>query len=287
MEPRSYRAYPVLFGALTALVLSGSSVLEAGESSSATLASLSSLSKPSTVELLAGGPAGDRQLVAGVRVRLKPGWKTYWRNPGQSGMPPSFDWSGSSNVADAEVLFPAPRRYTANGETVYGYHEEVIFPVRITPAKAGDPVKLSLSMTYAICRDICMPIQAEAAAELGTDMGGGQNLAEIERYEKRVPQDQVPGLDIAAIRSAFEDGKEALNVELKVADESDPVEIFIENAPAGVSLGASRLVASEADRRLYRISVDKNRTGQPIREAKIALTVVQGEKALARTVKVD
>ena len=90
----------------------------------------------------ATGESGDRVVRAGVEIKLQPGWKTYWRYPGDSGVPPSFDFAASENVKSVTVLFPAPKRFEDGGGTSIGYGDDVIFPLRITARDAGKPVTL-------------------------------------------------------------------------------------------------------------------------------------------------
>jgi DsbC/DsbD-like thiol-disulfide interchange protein len=101
------------------------------------------------------------QLFAGIEIRLNEGWKTYWRMPGDAGgIPPSFSWVGSTNLAAAKVLYPAPRRLQdATGDTV-GYKSGVVFPVEVTPNDPAQPVELRLALAYGICREICVPAEA-------------------------------------------------------------------------------------------------------------------------------
>lgn len=95
--------------------------------------------------------------LAGVDLGLAPGWKTYWRRPGDSGIAPEFDWSGSENVAAVELRWPAPERFDDPGDTTFGYRGGVIWPLRIVPEDAGAPVVLNLSLHYGICADLCIP----------------------------------------------------------------------------------------------------------------------------------
>jgi DsbC/DsbD-like thiol-disulfide interchange protein len=102
----------------------------------------------------------------GVLIEMEEGWKTYWRMPGEAGIPPEFTWK-TSVPAEVGVLFPVPGRYAdASGETV-GYQREVVFPVIVT-APGQSAVTLDLSLFFAVCKDICIPAQAEASIELGT-----------------------------------------------------------------------------------------------------------------------
>lgn len=107
------------------------------------------------------GPA----LLAGVRIVLDDGWKTYWRSPGD-GIPPRFDWSGSTNVGRISVLWPAPKPFRDNAGAYVGYKKEVTFPVIVEPQQPGQPVDLRLHLDYAVCRDICIPVQTDLAEKL-------------------------------------------------------------------------------------------------------------------------
>jgi len=117
--------------------------------------------------LIAGFDSATRAYDGGLEVRLDHGWKTYWRMPGDAGIPPQFDWSGSSNVKRVEVLWPAPRRFAdAGGETV-GYKDRVVFPLRIYPEDPGKDVKLDLKLFFGVCQDICIPGNGSISAHSG------------------------------------------------------------------------------------------------------------------------
>src|SRR3974390_3241401 len=76
---------------------------------------------------------------AGIEIRLKPGWHTYWRYPGDAGVPPRFDFSGSRNVGAVTVLWPAPRRMAEQGLSIIGYTGDVILPLVIVPPDRAKP----------------------------------------------------------------------------------------------------------------------------------------------------
>ncbi len=100
--------------------------------------------------------------LAFVQLELEPGWKTYWRHPGEAGgIPPEFSWDGSSNLNGATVQYPAPHRMTEEiGDTI-GYKKSVIFPVRLTANDPGKPIGLQLALRFGICKDICVPTEAK------------------------------------------------------------------------------------------------------------------------------
>jgi DsbC/DsbD-like thiol-disulfide interchange protein len=119
----------------------------------------------SQVRLIAGTNAPQHPtLRAGLDIKLAPGWKTYWRYPGDSGMPPRFNFAGSRNVKDVQILWPAPERMADGGGQSIGYHDRVIMPLRVTPIDPAQPVLLSLKLDYAVCEKLCLPVQAAASA---------------------------------------------------------------------------------------------------------------------------
>ncbi len=106
--------------------------------------------------------------MAAVELDLAPGWKTYWRSPGDAGIPPSFDWSGSRNVRSVHIHWPAPVVFEANGFQTIGYHEKLLLPVEVEPVDPALPVRLSVDMELGVCDEICMPASLSLQAELDT-----------------------------------------------------------------------------------------------------------------------
>ena len=113
------------------------------------------------------GWAEDGARMAGLTIRLAPGWKTYWRNPGDAGIPPRFDWSGSENVADIQIVWPRPHAFDSFGLRTLGYKDAVTLPLRVTPTDPSAPIRLALTLDYGICSDICVPERAELSMRVG------------------------------------------------------------------------------------------------------------------------
>ena len=129
----------------------------------------------SAVRLIAGETksVGDALLHAGIEIRLAPGWKTYWRYPGDSGVPPRFDFAGSTNVQQATVQWPTPHRFADGGGQSIGYVGDVVLPVQVQAKDSTKPVTLRLKVEYAICEKLCVP--AEGSAELPLAAGGNSS----------------------------------------------------------------------------------------------------------------
>jgi DsbC/DsbD-like thiol-disulfide interchange protein len=182
----------------------------------------------SQVRLIAGkNPAGQQPLRAGIEIRLAPGWKTYWRYPGDSGIPPQFDFGGSENVRSVQVLWPAPRRFSDPGGQFIGYEGRVIMPLRVVPEDSQRPVQLRLD--YGVCEILCVPAQVEARLKLSG--GGGAQEPALAAAEARVPRRAAVGEDRAlAIREVRRvESKERPRILVEVAaPPTSAVDLFVE-----------------------------------------------------------
>ncbi|MCU0907548.1 MAG: hypothetical protein MUF73_08905 [Rhodobacteraceae bacterium] len=127
--------------------------------------------------------------VAGLALSLAPGWKTYWRVPGEAGIPPEFDWSGSRNVVRVIVHWPRPVAFDQAGMTSLGYGGEVVLPLEVVASDPDAPVQLAGTVRLGVCRDICIPVTADLAAELASDLQArGQAVPHIRAALGRVPE---------------------------------------------------------------------------------------------------
>ncbi|WP_240335558.1 protein-disulfide reductase DsbD domain-containing protein [Pseudotabrizicola algicola] len=109
--------------------------------------------------------------MAALHLQLAPNWKTYWRAPGDAGIPPQFDWAGSENVGAVRFHWPAPDVFQTNGMQTVGYHDELVLPIEVTPKDPRKPVRLRASVDLGVCKDICIP----ATLMLGTALPGPGN----------------------------------------------------------------------------------------------------------------
>ncbi|MCL7463826.1 protein-disulfide reductase DsbD domain-containing protein [Phaeovulum sp. NW3] len=117
-------------------------------------------------ELLDGWQTPSGARMAALRIALDDGWKTYWRAPGDAGIPPQFDFAGSQNVADITVHWPTPEVFDQNGMRSVGYDNELILPLEITPADPAQPIALAAGVDFGICHDVCVPVSVSLQADL-------------------------------------------------------------------------------------------------------------------------
>lgn len=136
--------------------------------------------------------------MAAIHLTLAPGWKTYWRAPGDAGIPPQFDWSGSDNLAGVTVHWPRPEVFTINGMTTIGYDAEVVLPVELHPRDPSRPVRLEASVDLGVCRDICVPATLHLSGDL-TAPGGADPVIRA-ALDARPDPGRAAGLTAIACR---------------------------------------------------------------------------------------
>lgn len=122
------------------------------------------MDNPVHLSVIQGWQQDDGTRIAGIRIDLDDGWKTYWRAPGEAGIPPYFDFTSSKNLGAFEVEWPAPAVFDQGGMTTVGYKDFVIFPVILTPIKEKRRIDLRGELQLGVCKDVCLPVSLELDA---------------------------------------------------------------------------------------------------------------------------
>ncbi len=244
------------------------------------------------VRLIAAAPVLDASGIArlGLEFRLAPGWNVYWRSPGDAGLPPEIDWTGSRNLASAAIAWPAPRRFTAYNLETIGYEDAVVLPITARLADRGAPLALNAALKYLTCKDICIPYEAVLTLDLpaggaGAAAPGGGHAELIAQYAARVPSAATAGglrLDGARLSTG---PAPRLDLDLAAAETLGSPDAFIEGAP-GIGFGAPAIERA-ADGRSATLALPL--TGDPAAIAallgqKLRVTIVDGDRALEATV---
>lgn len=197
--------------------------------------------------LVAGPAASPGSYLAGLEVIMDDGWKTYWRMPGDSGVPPSFDWAGSTNLASAKVLYPAPKRMAEAGGEVLGYKQSVLLPIEVKPQDPARPVAMKLGVELGICREICIP--ATATFNLTIAPGGtGAPPTAVAAALERVPRAQGARRkdDPELKRVVIDSAGSRLAVEAVFPGDGKGADVFIE-APEGLYVPLPKKAAAMPD----------------------------------------
>jgi DsbC/DsbD-like thiol-disulfide interchange protein len=222
---------------------------------------------------------------AGIEIRLARGWKTYWRYPGDSGVPPRFDFSKSSNVKSVSVRWPAPERLTDEGGTSIGYKHDVTFPLDVVPQDAGRPVALSLSIEYAVCEKLCVP--AEGRADVTITGKLGKLDVTLAADEARVPKPAAVGANgVVSVRAVKRDGA---RVTVDVAYPANTaVDLFAEGPEPDWALPVPSPVAgAPAGQQRFAFQLDGLPSGATADGTTLKLTAVAGDQAIEVPYRLD
>jgi DsbC/DsbD-like thiol-disulfide interchange protein len=246
----------------------------------------------SAARLIAGRPrsdAGSTTIRAGLEIRLQPGWKTYWRYPGDSGVPPAFDFSKSDNVKSVSVLYPAPRRFPdgAGGQSI-GYMGSVILPVHVVPQTAGKPVTLRVHLDYGVCEKLCVP--AKADLELVLKGGDSSQDAAVRAAEARVPKRVALGAAATPSVLAFQldgSGKPRVLVDVAATD-GGPLDVFAEGPSPQWALPVPEPVpGARAGLQRFAFMLDGLPPGERPSGAEITVTAVAGDHSVEVAFRLD
>ncbi len=215
---------------------------------------------------LIAGPAAAKpakSYLAGVEILLAEGWKTYWRMPGDAGVPPVFDWTDSANVASIKVLYPAPSRLHEPAAETIGYKRAVIFPVEVLPQNSEIPVELKLLMEFGVCREICIPAQAALSLAIPPRALSREPVAAIVAALWRVPRPQAKRRaddpELTRMTANLDGPAPRLEFEARFAGGGKGADLFIE-APDSLYVPMPKRLPDGADGTV-RFEVDLSRAG--------------------------
>lgn len=233
------------------------------------------------VRLMAGSITGDTA-AAGLEIRLAPHWKTYWRYPGDAGVPLQISWAGSYNVLGVEMAWPAPRRFSdGSGTFSIGYKGTVLFPLTVTLANPKEPARLHLMVDFAVCEALCLPAQAEFSLVLdGHDAQKAD--AAIAQGRASVPVAAAPGgAQAPAVTAVSVDHSKSpaeLVVEARVANPM--ADLFVEGPTASWALPLPKKTALPGGQARFTVPLDGAPPGAAFEGTKLTFTLVDLPKAI-------
>lgn len=230
---------------------------------------------------------GDLSAVpVGLQVALEPGWKTYWRSPGDAGIPVTIDWAGSENLADAEMAWPAPHRFSLFGLDTFGYEREVVFPIAVRPADPGRPVKLRAQVDYLVCEQICIPYQAALALDLPAGPATPTaHVQLIDRFAGRVPGDGgAHGLRLEQVGIDEAGGGPVLEAVAVSRLPFAAPDLIVEGPPDFVFAAPKVRLSDGGTRATLRVPVSVTEGAPPLAGTRLTLTLIDGARGLEASV---
>lgn len=252
------------------------------------LTALALLSTPpafafSQEEVMSGSLRSGWQEAAGthmtaLHLSLAPGWKTYWRNPGDAGIPPLFDWTGSENVSAVRLHWPRPHVFDFNGLSTVGYKGEFVLPMEVIPNDPGRPIRLKGSVELGVCDDICLPASF-AFDTLLSGAGAPDPVIDAALADRPVSADQAGLAGIGCTVDPIKDGLR-ITATMALPDAGDPETVVFETATPGIWVSSAE--TSRQGRTLTAVAEMVPPQGAPfaLDRSGVTLTVISEDRAV-------
>jgi DsbC/DsbD-like thiol-disulfide interchange protein len=232
----------------------------------------------SAVRLLAGSRSGA-VLLGGIAFQLQPGWKTYWRTPGDSGVPPRFDFSKSDNIEAVTVLWPAPTKFDdgAGGHSL-GYHDTIVLPLRIVAKSTDKPVTLRADINYAVCEKLCIPVETNAELAF-TNVASTEDSALLAALDTVPKPANIGDPNPLTIRDVKREGKSSVLVDV-VSPDDRVVNLFVEGPTPDWGLPVPKLLEhGPPGVKRFTFELDGVPPGVSPEGAALKLTLVGGDRS--------
>ncbi len=227
--------------------------------------------------IVAGGIENGAYRVA-LELDLPDGWHTYWRNPGDAGIPPIFDVARSENLQDFNVEYPAPVRYTDGAGTSMIYKGRLLLPIRAVPARPGEPVTLAVRVLYGLCAEVCVPAEAEVTARLDPDSAVDQAAKDdIAVFEARVPV-RADDARLTIDHLGFDAKTAKGSADVSVADDGRLVDLFV-TAPAKWYAAPPAPVRADGGRRRFAVALEGPSGATGTNGVELNFTLVEKDRA--------
>jgi DsbC/DsbD-like thiol-disulfide interchange protein len=170
-----------------------------------------------------GAPDAGGELQGALEIELKRRWKTYWRDPGDAGVPPTIDISASSNINGVELAFPVPERHQDGDLSWAGYAQSVTFPVAFSVADPTLRSTISAAVFLGICETICVPVSAQFTIDPQGDPDNPADAAIVSNAAAALPAPATADFGLRTVEA----GKETLTVEAILPSGARASDVFI------------------------------------------------------------
>lgn len=211
------------------------------------------------IRIVADAPEEDGSIRAMLDIELQPGWKTYWRQPGPTGIPPELSIADSTNLTAATLHFPSPERIDDGYSVWTGYRQSVRLPIEMQKGNARNPARLVGQLTMGICAKICIPVQETIELDLGE--ASALETALVHQAFEALPKAADADFHVASLTLRPDDSFIALDVVMPAPPqagtaESSPGEVFVA-APDGWRLGTPSAGGYDGRKARFRIPVEE------------------------------
>lgn len=198
----------------------------------------------------------DGSFWGGLEIALTAHVKTYWRTAGEAGLPPRFDWSASDNLADLTLVWPRPIRFEDGGSQSIGYDKTVLLPFLIKPINPQKPVTLDLTLDYAVCEKLCLPMHDRIKLVFDANKSPPPELVQALHHALAlVPQKRDLGSSAhPSIERVINEG-EMIRIDTRLDPDSHIEDVFVEGPDGWVFAAPILLNGPENGRQSFLVSV--------------------------------
>ena len=202
----------------------------------------------------------SKNITIGLEYQMQPGWKTYWKSPGDGGFAQNISWENSSNISDVKILWPTPIKFEILGLTSLGYQDNVTFPLEIEIENEFQDINLDLHVNYLICKEICIP----GDARIFLDIPAGEkkindNYFDVEQALSKLPEKDFSRTYLKNINANILEGENLSTIRLQIESEKiffNP-EIFL-HTPFGLPV-VQHTISYSANNKLITAEFDFNK----------------------------
>jgi DsbC/DsbD-like thiol-disulfide interchange protein len=228
------------------------------------------------IRLVAAEPAPDAaEMRAALVVELKPGWKTYWRDPGGAGVPPQLTLEDGDNVAAVRMDFPAPERFEEGGSEIIGYKQPVSFPLTFSLKTPGAPSAVKATAFLGICDEICVPVKVDLLLNVPPAAASTADQALVQAAFDALPKPAAASFGLTHLAAL----PKALDIEISAPPAAGPPELFI--AADRFQFGKPELTAALKDKSRYSVPIRFAPKGARIEDARVYYTIKSGGMAVS------
>ena len=202
----------------------------------------------------------SKNITIGLEYQMQPGWKTYWKSPGDGGFAQNISWENSSNISNVKILWPTPIKFEILGLTSLGYQDNVTFPLEIEIENEFQDINLDLHVNYLICKEICIP----GDARIFLDIPAGEkkindNYFDVEQALSKLPEKDFSRTYLKNINANVLEGENLSTIQLQIESEKiffNP-EIFL-HTPFGLPV-VQHTISYSANNKLITAEFDFNK----------------------------
>ena len=233
---------------------------------------------------LVASARGDLPPVAALEIELAPGWKTYWRTPGEGGLPPILDFSQSRNVAGIKVGFPPPHRFNDGYSTTNVYEGRVVFPIELTPEIVTSPVTLHLRFDLGVCETICIPMQLETTLTFAPNQTDAGAIAIFDEGQALLPMAPIPGeFEVVDFELVRKDGHDSYFEVTAIVPQPFGSELFVEVAEDWWPT-APQHSTRDGNLVTFAFSFERRDAAAPLSGTPFTFTLVSAGEAIEQTI---